>query len=41
MTGRSPLSATDAQHVELDELAGSREHGEADRAWGESSFELE
>jgi transposase len=32
MTGRSPLSATDAQRVELDELAGSRERGEADRA---------
>jgi transposase len=32
MTGRSPLTATDAQRAELTALAGSRERGEADRA---------
>jgi transposase len=32
MTGKSPLSATDAQRAELDVLASSRERGEADRA---------
>src|SRR3954454_835314 len=32
MTGRSPLSATEAQRAELTALAGSRERGEADRA---------
>jgi transposase len=32
MTGRSPLSASEAQRAELEALAGSRERGEADRA---------
>jgi transposase len=32
MTGKSPLSATDAQRAELALLADSRERGEADRA---------
>lgn len=32
MTGRSPLSASQAQRAELTVLAGSRERGEADRA---------
>lgn len=32
MTGRSPLSATEAQRVALTALAGSRDRGEADRA---------
>ena len=32
MTGRSPLSASEAQRAELTALAGSRERGEADRA---------
>jgi transposase len=32
MTGRSPLTATDAQRAELTALAGSRDRGEADRA---------
>lgn len=32
MTGRSPLTASEAQRAELTALAGSRERGEADRA---------
>lgn len=32
MTGRSPLSATEAQRVALTALASSRDRGEADRA---------
>jgi transposase len=32
MTGRSPLSATEAQRAALSVLAGSRDRGEADRA---------
>lgn len=32
MTGRSPLSASEAQSAALTALAGSRERGEADRA---------
>jgi len=32
MTGRSPLSATQAQRADLAALAGSRDRGEADRA---------
>lgn len=32
MTGRSPLSATEAQRADLAALAGSRDRGEADRA---------
>lgn len=32
MTGRSPLSASEAQRAELTVLAGSRERGEADRS---------
>ena len=32
MTGRSPLSTTEAQCADLTALAGSRERGEADRA---------
>ena len=32
MTGRSPLSASDAQRAALTALAGSRDRGEADRA---------
>jgi hypothetical protein len=32
MTGRSPLSATEAQCAALSVLAGSRDRGEADRA---------
>jgi transposase len=32
MTGKSPLSATDAQRAELALLSNSRERGEADRA---------
>jgi transposase len=32
MTGRSPLSATEAQRADLATLADSRERGEADRA---------
>jgi transposase len=32
MTGKSPLSATEEQQIELAALAGSRDRGEADRA---------
>lgn len=32
MTGRSPLSATEADRIALSALAGSRDRGEADRA---------
>jgi transposase len=32
MTGRSPLSASEEQRVDLTALAGSRDRGEADRA---------
>jgi hypothetical protein len=32
MTGRSPLSASEAERTALNALAGSRERGEADRA---------
>ncbi len=32
MTGRSPLSATEAERAALNALSGSRERGEADRA---------
>jgi hypothetical protein len=32
MTGRSPLSASEAQRTALLALAGSRDRGEADRA---------